>query len=386
MILKSMKYSEYPHNQEEWHLEEFSLEKINLIVGKNAAGKTRTLNIIGGLAKLLSSDSKLIFDTGNYDVQFDKNDKENSKIIYILNYKEYKVIKEELIINGEPKLNRTEGGEGEIFYNTTKQKMKFQTPDNQLASVARRDSIQHPFFEDLYQWGNLTRHYLFGEKLGKSDVLIKNKSEGKINLPEISKNPNKVVEIFKYAKKNYKNKFINSIKKDMKLIGYKIDDIGYETISGVTFQPNIPEVEGLYIKETDLTHKVYQFVVSDGMFRALSLIIQLNFLQFEKVQSCIIIDDIGEGLDYERSTALIKLLIEKVENSSLIQLIMSTNDRFVMNSVPLKYWNVIQRNGNKCKILNYRNSKKIFDEFKYTGLANFDFLSTEFYKNGFDQQ
>jgi hypothetical protein len=61
-----------------------------------------------------------------------------------------------------------------------------------------------------------------------------------------------------------------------------------------------------------------------------------------------------------------------------IQLIMSTNDRFVMNNVPLKYWQVIQRNGGECTVFNKRNSKEKFDDFEYTGLNNFDFLATDF--------
>ena len=98
-----------------------------------------------------------------------------------------------------------------------------------------------------------------------------------------------------------------------------------------------------------------------------------------------LIDDIGEGLDFERSTALIKLLIDKAKESA-VQLIMTTNDRFTMNSVPLEYWSVIHRVGGKCRVFNYDNSRKIFDEFVYTGLSNFDFFATEFYEKGFDEK
>lgn len=40
------------------------------------------------------------------------------------------------------------------------------------------------------------------------------------------------------------------------------------------------------------------------MYRALAVIIHLNYLLLAKKTSCILIDDIGEGLDFERSTAL----------------------------------------------------------------------------------
>jgi len=107
-------------------------------------------------------------------------------------------------------------------------------------------------------------------------------------------------------------------------------------------------------------------------------LIQVTYNIMSGLPSTILIDDIGEGLDFERSTKLIGLLIELAKKNDDIQLIMSTNDRFVMNNVPLEYWQVIQRKGGECRIYNYRNSKEIFDEFAYTGLNNFDFLATDF--------
>jgi hypothetical protein len=55
---------------------------------------------------------------------------------------------------------------------------------------------------------------------------------------------------------------------------------------------------------------------------------------------------------------------------------MSTNDRFVMNNVPLEYWSIMQRYPNESKIYNYRNSRKQFEDFELTGLSNFDFLTS----------
>jgi len=121
------------------------------------------------------------------------------------------------------------------------------------------------------------------------------------------------------------------------------------------------------------------------MFRALSLIIQVNYSLLAGKPSCILIDDIGEGLDFERSSELIKILIEKAK-SGAVQIIMTTNDRFVMNGVPLEYWSVIDRQAGLVKLHNIQNSKDIFEEFKFTGLNNFDFFSTGFYATGFSDQ
>jgi len=96
-----------------------------------------------------------------------------------------------------------------------------------------------------------------------------------------------------------------------------------------------------------------------------------------KMPSAVLIDDIGEGLDFDRSCKLIKVLIKKAEESR-VQLIMATNDRFVMNVVPLQYWSVLQRHGGGSKVLNYDNARARFDEFKFTGMNNFDFFATDF--------
>jgi AAA15 family ATPase/GTPase len=113
------------------------------------------------------------------------------------------------------------------------------------------------------------------------------------------------------------------------------------------------------------------------MFRALSILICVDYAVLASRPSCILIDDIGEGLDFDRSCSLIRVLVDRAKSSE-IQLVMTTNDRFVMNTVPLENWSVIQRRGGDCNVRNYRNAQKEFDEFKFTGLNNFDFLALDY--------
>jgi hypothetical protein len=49
-----------------------------------------------------------------------------------------------------------------------------------------------------------------------------------------------------------------------------------------------------------------------------------------------------------------------------------------MNKVPLETWTLIRRKAGIAEVSNYANSKKMFDEFKFTGLNNFDFFATNF--------
>jgi len=381
MLLESIDYSQFRGTPSQWRLTGCTLGDINLIVGKNATGKSRTLSVIRGLADLLCGDRKPTFLSGDYRVVFDSK---GCKTKYVLSYENSKVVRERLVIGSTTYLSRGPGGKGRIRYQTLKGGMgflEFQMPETELAVFGRRDLIQHPFLEALYSWGKSVTHYNFGTQLGKDLLLIvlpKDRESGEqsgLNL----KDTNKVVQTFREGEKKFGSKFTDSIMSDMRKVGYRLSEIGLSPPRSIIVQTNLPaEVLGLYVQENDLKGRTDQNEMSQGMFRALSLIIQITYSQLAETPSCILIDDIGEGLDYERSSALVKLIIKKAEGKP-VQLVMATNDRFVMNKVPLKYWCAIHRIGGTSRIRNFRNSRKLFEDFELTGLNNFDFFSTNYY-------
>jgi energy-coupling factor transporter ATP-binding protein EcfA2 len=384
MELRKINYVEHDGKPQEWKIVDCTLGQINLMVGKNATGKTRTLSVIGGLAGLLSQASELKFGDGNYDVEF-----ENKVTItkYCLEYHQRKVVREELIINAEKRLIRNDTGQGQLWAAELERMIKFQTPVNQIAAFVKRDSIQHPFLEDLHEWGNGLIRYNFGTALGKDKYLLAPQSDESSDETEVDiKQTEEVVRLFLTGINRYKDQFKQRVIDSMSRTGYQLEDIGIRPIPGVRATINatsIPaDVMGIYVKERDRKGVTRQHEMSQGMFRALSVLIQIEYALFASAPTCILIDDIGEGLDFGRSSALVKLLIEKIIDTN-IQIIMATNDRFIMNSVPLEYWIVLERKGERCIHHNYRNSKELFDEFALRGLSNFDFFASGYYlKNG----
>lgn len=386
MNLIALKFCRFKDEKNEWRIEgcpqkkqfgqSLSFQDINLIVGKNASGKSRTIDAIRLIADLFCNDTKISslvslgLGTGEYDLQFTD---EGSLIQYYLDFKNGKVTQETLFVDGVEKLNRKKG---KLWYEGANDTLDFQTDEDVLA-ISKRDQKQHSFFEQLYHWGKNLSHYRFGRQLGKNTLLrdLNSVDDKDVNL----KDSDFVAEIFIKGNRNFPEKFKKSILSDMKCIFYDLKEI---STSSLKYFP-VP-VYGINVQEKDLDDLTDQREMSQGMFRALSLLIQLNYSLLSKIPSCILIDDIGEGLDYDRSKSLIELIINKVKDSA-IQVIMTTNDRFVMNKIPLKYWSVIQRVSGKSIFYNYENSKKTFDEFKYTGLNNFDFLSSDFYITGFNQ-
>ena len=193
----------------EWRLEECRLSQINLMVGKNASGKSRSVTAIYTLSKLLSESGSLPAQPKSYEwhLWFD-NEQPEQKTEYLLKIEKGLVIQEKLIRDGDPLLDRDESGEGTIFAQELNQKMRFQTPKTELAVVKRRDLIQHPFLEKLYQWSNSLGFYEFGTRLGQDRIAqIPPKIELLKNATDL-KDCDDVIRIFVLGEQEIGNQFI----------------------------------------------------------------------------------------------------------------------------------------------------------------------------------
>jgi len=385
MKLDLVEYCQDKGLPSEWRLDGCQLGNVNLIVGKNASGKSKILRAINLISGLLSGDASLKPDrmSREWKLTFDSHEADHKKV-YILTFDKGEVVKENFTIGSKNYLDRNESGEGQVWAEKLQMNIDFQTPTDEVAAFQRRDSIQHPVFDEIYNWASSLNYYQFGTDLGRRSLAIDHRIKKIKKI--ILRDADNVIDIFKLGKSQVSPAFIEAIKSDMLSIGYDISDIGTQTPS-VMFsdeedEASLQYIQCLYVQESDLQERTEQGLISQGMFRALSLIIQINYSLLAKKPSCILIDDIGEGLDFERASAMIKLLISKAQ-TGLVQLVMTTNDRFIMNGVPLEYWSVIERKPGLAKLHNIDNSKQIFEDFKFTGLNNFDFFATQFYVEGF---
>src|SRR5262245_52385298 len=121
--LKSVQYSERKGRPKEWTLNDLTLGPINLIVGMNASGKTRTLNIISNLAKQFVPEPRYRPGNCGYDLIFDN---QGQQLRYVLVVDGGKVSKEEVYVDGGQLLSRGPGGEGEIFAKEEGKKIRFK--------------------------------------------------------------------------------------------------------------------------------------------------------------------------------------------------------------------------------------------------------------------
>ncbi|MBA3022896.1 MAG: ATP-binding protein [Sideroxydans sp.] len=381
MRLASLKYSEFAGTPAEWAISDLSLTNINLIVGKNAAGKTRTTRVLNGLAGLITGKTRPNFDSTYYEATF-VDDENNSRITYELEIEHRKVKIERLTINDVEKLklssNSNKYSSGEMYFEKLDEKVQVQIPENSLAVASRRDNIQHGYLELLHGWAQTFQYYRFADNSENAISIGGGEVSGAAT--EQFQFGRDVVALVKYALTNFAVAFKKSIIEDMKEIGYEINDFGVTNIpSPVPINFGTPkQPEAIFLKEKGVAKPLMQNAISHGMYCAFVILAQFRFNFLSKKSPFILVDDVGEGLDYERSTKLISILIDIAEQGSF-QLVMTTNDRFVMNKVPLKYWCVINREKGIVSTFNPRNVPDAFEDFEEYGGNNFDFFAKKFF-------
>ncbi len=363
MQLRNFEYRQHVDQPEEWRLLPFSLKETTLLVGRNAAGKSRTLSVMNSLAKWLRGTVQLL--EGTWDADFEEGGNHYRYELQVINGV---VRREQFTVNMEVKLERFEDGKGKIASSQTKSGyLDFQIPPNTLAVVQKRDLSQALFLEPLHQWAESLRYYPFGEGMGKTQVAMFHETGKKAD----PTNANEVVGLLYEGIKKFSTVFENGVIEYMRQVGYDLESIRIAPLANLVNAGLPLHLSGIAVKEIDLKGETTQLETSSGMFRTLSIIVHIMYSELASRPATILIDDIGEGLDYERATALIRLLCDR-SKANKTQLVMSTNDRFVMNDVPLEYWAVIVRKGWVCQVHNQDSDPQVFKDFKFTGLSNFD--------------
>jgi ABC-type multidrug transport system ATPase subunit len=379
MYLRTFSFKENAGKSIEWLIDNMSLGEINLMVGKNSSGKTRTLNALTDLVAMLKGRGTSATGPVSYELIF-RNGEEFMK--YELEYDLETIRMERLYMGEELVLERGEEGQGVIKYESTPGAifLEFEIPHDQPACYAKRDKLQHPFIEIIHGWAISLRRFDFSGDLGKTRYALKSSFEAREI--DLSVTNSSLVPVINLAGERFPG-FRDMVLEDMREIGYDMEDFGI-----IHFSERFGQVDqdryAVYTTEAGLEKQVTQRDMSQGQFRAFSVLIQVNYYILCGHKGFVIIDDIGEGLDFSRAKLLVQLLIRKARNAG-IQLIMSTNDSFIMNAVDIEDWAVIMREGNKITLYNYENSKEIFEEFKFTGLNNFDFYASEFFRSGFSE-
>lgn len=349
-----------------WKLDGLKLSQFTVLTGVNGAGKTRSCNVITNTIK--SIISRVGLQLGNKHLVV--NTAENMSFELVINVEQdesYKpFLKEEKlfqIINDEKKLLFDRD---RIYDSNTSQLIQYRPPENALTFHVRRDMVSHPFIEDIFK--SLNKYHFLDFEEPKALALGKIIGE---HLPlEIL--PSMTPMCFEQFVTNEKKK---TILDQINYVGFSIKDI-FVMPTNILTKDGFKKVPMLYLKEENITAPYNIMQASSGMMKVIFLIVTLNLIEKE---SCILIDNIGDGLDYKRSIEAMRILEEKSKES---QIIVSTNNEFLLNQTDIRNWNILHRNGPVVKAYNYVNNKDKLIKFSDSGLSNYEYFKEEYYLEG----
>lgn len=357
MKLTSFSYKQSQiQNGNPWELSEFPLRESNLLFGKNATGKTRILRCINAIAILIKSPQQIL--NGHWQIVLNSID--GDVLTYELVLSNGVVAREKLSVNGENKLIRTT--EATSLWSSIQNKMiEVAPPNDRLTVHVRRDEREFPYLENLVKWAESVRAYYFGQTM---PFFIEIPSPEQMRFESLGAVP--------FVIEKLTSNQLKSVLESVNAIGFPIEDIKTTITTGLP-----PEFKILLLKESQLQHLIPQSHLSQGLFRTVALLATLEYLKHEP--ACILIDDLGEGLDSERSQKLADHLFKK-ENLNNQQLIAASNDYFLINAIPLESSAICYREGHQVNVQNCSNNPQKFDEWKQLGLTNFDLFSSDFLK------
>lgn len=361
--LKSIKYKENfnESNANPWELTELSLGKKNLIVGKNATGKTRILDVLNNLANLIHKQR--IICNGEWVASFNFIDKSSHTFEFSLQIENGQITREHISIDSQDMLIRNPSSV-KIYSHTAAEWQEISPPNERLVLHVRRDKNEYPFLEYLILWAKGVRGFAFAKTI-TTEIEI---PRDPFQLKSLNAVPSALEQLSELQLQN--------VLKKLKDIGYNIETATTDLYKEISPTPKI-----VFLKEHGLSKILTQFEISQGMFRAFALLTVIELLQSSQDIGTILVDDLGEGLDFERSKKLSKILFQKNLKSN-IQFIFTSNDSFLVNTIPLDNLTICYRSNNSTiKCLNYINAKDKFDAWKKFGLNNFDLFSSNFLIN-----
>jgi AAA15 family ATPase/GTPase len=350
-----MKLIQLSYIDSKWELQNLEFGAVNLIVSKNATGKSRTLSTIDLLVKMITQKKNLNWG-GRWKLQFSNLNKQIIEYKFGTSQRDGGIVTSEWIaIDGKVVLNRKLNAETVITSSTGQREIIFP-PANKLVLHVRRDVKLYPFLEEITQWAEQS----YGFKFGNISPYTKLNEQEYGLLTAVEDIP----MLFKVLQKENKANIIR-----------QFNELGYQS-SAITVQDKV-EYMILLVKEVGIDKPLPHYKLSQGMFRTLAMLIYIEYLISLHKPVMLIIDDLCEGLDYERAKKLGSLIFEKCLNTD-IQLIVTSNDSFFMDVIDIQYWNILKRTGHVVTAMNVKTHPELFSNFKFTGLSNFDFFASDF--------
>lgn len=336
--------SDFSFTRDYWSLNNIHLQGLTLLVGPNAVGKSKTLDSILRVSDYITG-RKLIQEKSSFSTQIRLEDSLDS-IEYSFSVKLGLISSEALSVNGEIKVQRN--SQSAFFFGE-----EVNPPLSRLLLGSRRDTEKYPQIERIMSFFESVSLFSF------SQIIPGKKVVDPITIGGID-----VAGLF--AKLSDKSR--ETIVTKLNDLGFKVGKLyPFETVSNTL----------IAMKEEGVDSEFVMWAFSTGLIRVVSLLTYLFYLSETNKEGIILIDDLGEGLDYHRSTKLGSFVCDFCRENG-IQLVLTTNDSFLMNVIDINNWNVLSREGSTVSAISTATDPELFADFKLTGLSNYDFFRSDF--------
>lgn len=346
---------EYHHatsaKSEQWSISNVRFAGVNFVVAKNATGKSRLLRAIEALCEMITGSSTVFY--GHWSASFKFT---GGRYDYSVGTKDGAMY-ESLLIDDIEVMNRA-GNSARLYSHASKTMVTVAPPSDKLVMNYRRDQVEYPYFEVLYKFASNARLFKFG-MLHSTDFMTDDgralKAKGIDDVALILQN-----ELTEEDR--------GAICSSLCTLGYEIDQIDVQLVSGV------PKI---VVKEKGLLYPIEQRLLSQGMFRVIAIVVYLQYMKMKVLPSLVMVDDVGEGLDYDRAKKLAKYLLDYFKDSE-IQAVLTSNHNFFLDQIALKHWLILRKNGTEVTAISAQSHPEAFRKFQLSGLAPFDIFSSNF--------
>ena len=342
--------SKLTYRDADWEIGPIHFSQQSLIVGPNASGKSTVLRSIRNFVRIVLGYRKVdTLSDCQYELEF-SND--IGIVTYTLHIQGGRIVKELLETSGIVRLVRD--AEGSRVGDET-----VNVPDTTLVLNARRDIVKYPDIEMVLTWVEKMSSFIF------SNILSSNSSVSPFTTNQIDFCI--MWEKLKDAQKDAVKEWMKELRYNIKNIDIAINKIGEKS---------------LYVLEEDIQSPVIMGNMSNGMFRVLYLLVYLHYVAGD-TSGAVLIDDLGEGLDFFRSSSLGKKLFAFGQEHG-VQMIVTSNDSFLVDTIDLSAWVLLKRTGRTVTSISAKTNPADFERFRKLGLSNFDLMKTDFLVRYFD--
>ena len=262
-----MKLTQFTYRGKDWRLASpINLQEVNLLVGKNAVGKSRTIRALGNvLLFLMQLSERNTLDIFRSELLFED---ENDSISYEFRLKGADVVYESLKVNGETLLSRNENG-------TVLCGESINPPVSKLTLHVRRDVVQYPFIEKIMLWAEHACGLCFNEieMAGDSAIPFYILGQGQTLFAMVKSLPEKSIQ----------------------QVIDQAHELGYP-IQRIELFEHGSNLKMVLFHEENVKSQLFDALMSKGMFRALYLLIYAQYMSVREFPSLLLIDDLCEGV------------------------------------------------------------------------------------------